>query len=211
MASDNERMDEQIRRWVQGDLAARDWVVTRMTTWLLLFARQRLSPPLRSHLTAEDLVEETWLRLLSAGRIESFRLDEPAITPRFYEFVRTVFVREMARQVDRLRRRGRERRETSMVGSDDRSPIDAQARTVTGVATRISRDDEFRRVQEEIEKLGPVDREIVRLRFVDLLRNKKAAEVLGIDPTVAASRAYRALEKLRERFPGTYFDDELPE
>lgn len=53
------------------------------------------------------------------------------------------------------------------------------------------------RLQEVIDGLEPLDREILALRHYEELTNQEAAEELGIAPAAASKRYIRALERLK--------------
>jgi RNA polymerase sigma-70 factor, ECF subfamily len=52
-------------------------------------------------------------------------------------------------------------------------------------------------VQEAINSLDPLDREVVALRHFELLTRVETAEVLGITEEAGAKRYIRALKKLK--------------
>ena len=53
------------------------------------------------------------------------------------------------------------------------------------------------RLQETVDRLDPLDREILALRHYEELTNQEAAEELGITPAAASKRYIRALERLK--------------
>jgi len=53
-------------------------------------------------------------------------------------------------------------------------------------------------LQEALNQMDPVDREVLALRHFEHLTNAEAAEVLGIKEAAAGKRYLRALERLRE-------------
>jgi RNA polymerase sigma-70 factor (ECF subfamily) len=60
-------------------------------------------------------------------------------------------------------------------------------------------------LQETLNRMDDVDREIIALRNFEELSNNEAAEVLGISPSAASKRYVRALVRLQEalkRIPG---------
>jgi RNA polymerase sigma-70 factor (ECF subfamily) len=65
----------------------------------------------------------------------------------------------------------------------------------TQVAGRAER---MLRLQDALNRLEPLDREILSLRHFDELNRKEAAQVLGIDEAAAAKRYLRALKRLKE-------------
>ena len=54
------------------------------------------------------------------------------------------------------------------------------------------------RVQEALNAMEPIDREILSLRHFEELNNNEAAQVLGISKTAASNRYVRALKRLKE-------------
>jgi RNA polymerase sigma-70 factor (ECF subfamily) len=58
------------------------------------------------------------------------------------------------------------------------------------------------RVQEVLNVLDPIDREILTLRHFEELNNNETAEVLGISKTAASNRYVRALKRLKDALAG---------
>ena len=54
------------------------------------------------------------------------------------------------------------------------------------------------RMQEALNALDPVDREILSLRHFEELTAAEAAQVLGIEESAAAKRDFRALRRLKQ-------------
>lgn len=51
------------------------------------------------------------------------------------------------------------------------------------------------------------DREILVLRGIEQYRNQTVAKQLGLSPQAVAMRFSRALDRLRERLPGSVFEE----
>jgi RNA polymerase sigma-70 factor (ECF subfamily) len=65
-------------------------------------------------------------------------------------------------------------------------------------------------LQEALNMMDPIDREILALRHFEQLTNAETAEVLGLSESGASARHIRAIQRLRKRllqFPG-FFDSE---
>lgn len=58
------------------------------------------------------------------------------------------------------------------------------------------------RLQEALNQMDPVDREVLALRHFEHLSTAEAAEVLGIKGAAAGKRYLRALERLRDIMAG---------
>lgn len=59
-------------------------------------------------------------------------------------------------------------------------------------------DEMVDRVEKTIEKMDPLDREILDLRHFEEMKNNEVAEVLGLTPAAASNRYIRALKRLKE-------------
>jgi RNA polymerase sigma-70 factor, ECF subfamily len=69
--------------------------------------------------------------------------------------------------------------------------------------TRAARRAEMRtKVQEILNAMEPLDREVLALRHFEELSNSEVAQVLTLTKTAASNRYMRALERLRERLQG---------
>jgi RNA polymerase sigma-70 factor (ECF subfamily) len=57
-------------------------------------------------------------------------------------------------------------------------------------------------LQEALNGMDPIDREVLTLRHFEELSNAEVAQVLGLSKTAASNRYIRALERLREMLAG---------
>jgi RNA polymerase sigma-70 factor (ECF subfamily) len=62
------------------------------------------------------------------------------------------------------------------------------------------------RLQQALEALDPLDREVLALRHFEQLSNAEAAQVLGLRESAASKRYVRALQRLKEVFGGRFSD-----
>jgi len=58
------------------------------------------------------------------------------------------------------------------------------------------------KVQEALNSMDPMDREVLTLRNFELLNNEETAQVLGITKAAASSRHIRALKRLKDILSG---------
>ena len=81
----------------------------------------------------------------------------------------------------------------------------------TSVTQAVQRAEMQVMLQEAINAMEPIDREILALRHFEELSNAETAEVLGIQPSASSSRHVRALKKLRETLSSTpgFFDKKI--
>ena len=69
---------------------------------------------------------------------------------------------------------------------------------ITGPATAAARADIKARLNEAMDRMDAIDREVIALRHFEQLTTSEAAQVLGIQEDAAAKRYMRALVRLRE-------------
>jgi RNA polymerase sigma-70 factor, ECF subfamily len=69
---------------------------------------------------------------------------------------------------------------------------------LTSPTQPAQRAERLLRVQEALNSLDPIDREVLALRHFEQLDRNEAAEVLGISQEAAAKRYCRALKRLKE-------------
>ena len=81
---------------------------------------------------------------------------------------------------------------------------------ITSVTQAVQRAEMQVILQEAINGMDPLDREILALRHFEELSNAETAEVLEIKATTASTRHIRALKRLRESLLNTpgFFDKE---
>jgi RNA polymerase sigma-70 factor (ECF subfamily) len=58
------------------------------------------------------------------------------------------------------------------------------------------------RVQEALNSMEPLDREVLTLRHFEMLSNEETAHVLGISKSAASNRYIRALKRLKDIVSG---------
>jgi RNA polymerase sigma-70 factor (ECF subfamily) len=130
---------------------------------------------------AEDVFQETWLRVAErARRYDATRPFGPWVA---------ALARNLA--LDHLRRV----RATSLEGRDE--PV-APASGSDPLEHAVAR-QRAARVEEALEGLGTLDREVLTLRFEDELTLPELAATLAVPLPTAKARLYRALERLRGR------------
>src|SRR5207244_13099507 len=66
----------------------------------------------------------------------------------------------------------------------------------TSVTQAVQRAEMQLILQEAVNALDPIDREILALRHFEELSNDETAQVLGIKPSAASNRHIRALQSL---------------
>jgi RNA polymerase sigma-70 factor (ECF subfamily) len=68
----------------------------------------------------------------------------------------------------------------------------------TSPTQAAQRAERLLRIQEALNTLDPIDREVLALKHFEELSRAETAEVLRISPEAAAKRYFRALKRLKE-------------
>jgi RNA polymerase sigma-70 factor (ECF subfamily) len=143
----------------------------------------------------DDLVQETWLRVLEHGRSYNGR-------SRFEPWLFTI-ARNLTMDHLRKRRifsldanadssdRPEQDREPPSLASSDPSPFELAART-----------EEAHRIAHTLGSLEPIYREALVLRFQEELSLQEISTVMGVPLTTVSSRIYRGLATLRAQMEG---------
>jgi RNA polymerase sigma-70 factor (ECF subfamily) len=152
--------------------------------------------------SVDDLVQETWLRVLERGRsYDGYSRFEPWL----FAIARNL-------TIDHLRKRRifsldsgsddsgdsysshspEQDRKPPSLASHDPSPFELAART-----------EDAQRLAHTLETLEPIYREALVLRFQEELSLQEMATVIGVPLTTVSSRIYRGLAALRAQLEGT--------
>ncbi len=137
---------------------------------------------------AEDLAQETWIRVLQRG---SQYNERQRFDPWLFAIARNL-------AIDYLRKKGKgvqtaslpnDRDAMLLVPSSGPSPFEAAARSEDAI-----------RLAGQLQILSPLYREALLLRFQEDLSLQEIAQVLGAPVTTVTSRIYRGLAALRSAF-----------
>jgi len=137
---------------------------------------------------AEDLAQETWIRVLQRGSQYNGR---QRFDPWLFAIARNL-------AIDYLRKKGKavqtaclpdDHDEIPLVPSSGLSPFEAAARSEDAI-----------RLAGQLQILPPLYREALLLRFQEDLSLAEIAQVLGAPVTTVTSRIYRGLAALRSAF-----------
>lgn len=188
-----------VRQAVRGDSRLLGELLSRHQSRLQRMVRLRLDRRLRGRIDHSDVVQEAFLE---AAR----RLAEYVRNPNmpFFLWLRFITAQQLAlvhrRHLGTLARDAA--RDVSLqAGALPQATSAALAAGLIGKLTSPSnaavRAEMKLRLQEAINTLEPLDREVLALRHFEQLSNQESAAVLGITPTAACNRYVRALERLK--------------
>ena len=142
----------------------------------------------------DDLVQETWLRVLERGSSYDGR-------SRFEPWLFTI-ARNLA--IDETRKRRIVSLDSSSDPEHDTDAF-AQASTAPSPFLLAARSEDAERLATSMQTLEPAYREALLLRFQEDLSLQEISAVVGASVSTVASRIYRALALLRGQLErGTY-------
>jgi RNA polymerase sigma-70 factor (ECF subfamily) len=189
-----------IERARAGDRAALNALLARHRDRLRRMVEIRLDARLQARLDASDVVQEAFVEV--AGRLDEY-LRDPQL-PLFLWLRLVVGERLLRLHRHHLGARMRDAgREVSLYrGALPEATSAALAAQLLGKHTSptqaVLRAERILRLQEALNALGPLDREILSLRHFEELTAAEAARVLGIEEAAAAKRYFRALKRLKD-------------
>ncbi len=194
----NEALDERARAGDRDALAA---LFARHRPRLERGIAVRLDPHLRGRLDPEDVLQEAWLDM--ARRFDEWR-DQPDLP--LFVWMRFLTGQKLA---ELYRRHGAQlrdvRREVPLHAGPSASTASLAERlagSFSSPSQGLARAELVSRVQEALEALSEVDREVLVLRHFEELTNNEVAAVLGITKAGASNRYVRALRRLKTALEG---------
>jgi RNA polymerase sigma-70 factor (ECF subfamily) len=197
---DSSETDDLLRRAADGDSDAVAALLARHRDRLEQMVRLRLDRRLQGRIDPSDVLQETYLE--AARRVAEFAR---APTTSVYVWLRFLTGQKL---VDLTRRHlGAKMRDAAQEISLHRGTL-PQASSVSLAAQLLGqytspsrsaiRAETQLRVQEALNHMDPIDREVLALRHFELLSNGEVAQVLGLSKAAASNRYVRALKRLKE-------------
>jgi RNA polymerase sigma-70 factor (ECF subfamily) len=160
----------------------------------------RMDPRIQGRVDASDVLQDGFLD--AAARLDSY-LRRPDLPP--FLWLRLVVAERLA--IAHRRHLGTKMRDVGQEVSLHLDPIrDASSAALasmllghlTSPTEAAVRAEMVLRVQEALNALDPLDRELVALRHFEQLSRAETAQILGITENVVAKRYIKALVKLKE-------------
>jgi RNA polymerase sigma-70 factor (ECF subfamily) len=189
-----------VARAAAGDREAIVELLERYRPRLRRMVALRLDPRLRGRVDASDVIQEGYLDAMR--RLEEF-VANPAVP--FYIWLRFLVGQRVQEQHRRhLDTPGRDvGREVSLYrGAMPGASTGALAARLLGKLTdpfqAALRAERKVRLQEALNRMDPIDREVLVLRHYEQMSNGDAASALGLTFKAASKRYTRALERLEE-------------
>jgi RNA polymerase sigma-70 factor (ECF subfamily) len=205
MTNDSAAPDELLDRARAGDPQALVELFGRYRERLKRMVRLRLDRRLQGRIDASDVLQEAYLDL--ARRAPEFFAQPPALP--FFLWLRLLTGQRLVtihRQHlgTRMRDVGLEvaLRHGAMPQASSASLAAALLGRLTSPSQAAVKAEMQLRLQEALNGMDPLDREVLVLRHFEELTNAETAEVLGLQKTAASNRYVRALKRLRAILQG---------
>lgn len=189
-----------VERAVQGDNQAWQRLMSDHWPRLRRMVALRMDPRLQGRIDPSDVVQESYID--AARRLPEY-IKNPAMP--FFVWLRWLVGQRLMEQHRRhLGAQARDvSREVSLyhgafpeaTAADLAANVVGEFSTPSHAAIRV---EQIKRLQEALESLEPIDREILILRHFEQLTNGEAAEVLDLDKSTSSKRYARALIRLKD-------------
>ena len=207
--SDPTDVTDLIDRAAAGDAAAVTELLSRYRKRLKRMVRLRLSRHLQGRLDDSDILQEACLE--AAKRLPEFLREKPLP---FFLWLRHITGQKL---IDAHRRHlGAKMRDAAHEVSLHRGamPAASSASLAAQLLGRLTSPSQAAikaearvRVQEVLNSMDPIDREVLALRHFEQLNNAEVAATLAINESTASSRYLRALKRLKDevqQIPGLF-------
>jgi RNA polymerase sigma-70 factor (ECF subfamily) len=204
MENNSNNTVDLLERARAGDQAALTEIYSRHRDRLRRMVEMRLDRRLQARLDASDVIQDTYLEVAT-------RLDEYLRNPKvpLFLWLRLVVGERLTtlhRQHLGVQMRAAGKEVSLYRGAMPTASSAALAAQLLGKHTSPSqaavRAERMLRLQEALNTLAPLDREILSLRHFEQLTRAETAQVLGIEEAAAAKRYVRALKRLKEILAG---------
>ena len=198
-----------LARAAAGDENALTELFSRYRKRLKQMVRLRLNRRLQGRIDDSDVLQEAFLE--AAKRLPEYLADRPLP---FFLWLRHLTGEKL---IDAHRRHlGARMRDAAQEVSLHRGPMPAASSAslaaqllgrLTSPSQAAVKAETRLRVQEALNRMEPLDREVLALRHFEQLSNAEVAETLGLNESTASSRYLRALKRLKDELcdlPGLF-------
>jgi RNA polymerase sigma-70 factor (ECF subfamily) len=205
MNDEYEREDDDLLRRIEaGDEQALTELFTRHWERLRRMVRLRLDRRLRGRSDSADVLQETYLEV--AQRAREY-LAQPTMSPFLWlRFLTGQKLLELHRHHLGVRMRDAGQELSLCHRATPQATSVSLAEMLLGrltSPTHAARRAEMQlRLQEVLNAMEPLDREVLALRHFEELSNGEVAQALGLSKTAASNRYLRALGRLKELLEG---------
>ena len=196
---ESDHVQDLIDRIKQGDQNALADLFSQHRDRLGRMVEFRMDNRLKGRVATSDVLQEAYIDALK--RLPHYQAD-PGMP--FFLWLRWVTKQRLV-EVHRqhlgaqLRDAGREVSFGKAQGPEASSAMIAEfIGDLTSPSQAVQRAEMIVQLQQALESLDPIDREVLALRHFEELSNRETAALLEIQPAAASKRYVRALERLKE-------------
>jgi RNA polymerase sigma-70 factor (ECF subfamily) len=192
-----------VSRLREGDNAALAELFDNHREKLRRMVQLRLDHRLAGRVSASDVLQEAYIDALK--RVDHYfeKPDQP-----FFGWLRLVVGQRLADvHREHLAQKRNASREVPMQGgaTDSACLVACLLGNLPSPSHAARRNETFTRLEEALDQMDPMDREVLALRHFEELSNAETASLLGIQNAAASKRYVRALARLKqilESIPG---------
>jgi RNA polymerase sigma-70 factor, ECF subfamily len=200
MENDSADSVDLIERVRAGDREALGAFFARHRDRLRRMVEMRLDPRLQARLDASDVVQDAYVEVIE--RLEEYLRDSKLPLFLWLRLVVGGRLLKLHRHHLGTQMRDAGRQVSLYRGALPAASSAALAAQLLGKHTSPTqaavRAERILRLQEGLNTLEPLDREILTLRHFEELTAAESAQVLGIEESAAAKRYFRALKRLKQ-------------
>jgi RNA polymerase sigma-70 factor (ECF subfamily) len=197
--SDNSEIESLLRRAAAGEEQATRALSDRFQERLQKMIRLRMDARLKGRVDSDDILQETWIE--ACRRLPDYVADPPMS---FYLWLRSLAVQKLT---DAMRQHlGVQKRDAGRDvslhrgGLPEATSVSLAAQLLgrlTSPSNAAIRAETQIKVQEVLNEMDPIDREVLVLRHFEYLSNAETAELLGIKKSAASKRYLQAIRRLK--------------
>jgi RNA polymerase sigma-70 factor (ECF subfamily) len=189
-----------LRRAGDGDQEAVARLFARHRERLQQMVRLRMDRRLQGRIDASDVLQETYVE--AARRVREFARERGTTVYLWLRVLTGQKLVDLTRQHlgAKMRSAGHEisLHRGALPQASSLSLAEQLLGRLTSPSVAVVRAETQLRVQEALNAMDPVDREVLALRHFELLSNGEVAQVLGLSKAAASNRYVRALRRMKE-------------
>jgi RNA polymerase sigma-70 factor (ECF subfamily) len=202
--ADSSETNRFLQQASEGDQQSWQILLERYRVRLLRMVELRMDRRIQSRFDPSDVIQEAYQEAWS--RLPQYLAQPPAPFFLWLRYLTGQKLLELHRRHLGTRMRDARQEISLYRGGLPESSSAAMAAHLMDKEPRPSEDvaqaERKTRLEEGLNALSPLDREMLALRHFEQLSNAEAAQSLGLDPSTASKRYVRALKKLKEILAG---------
>lgn len=189
--------DDLVNAAAEGDHAARLELLHRPRQRLTRMVAMRMDPRTRARFDPSDVVQEALI--VADQRLSDYLRNRPIA---FYPWLRRLTWEQLLKFHERhiqAQKRSIDREAVQALNVNDESICWLAEQLVSNFSNpseRMVRHELRHRIEEALKQLKPKDREVIELLYLEQLKPKEVAEVLGVSQPTVWTRHLRAIRRL---------------